>query len=194
MMYKFYVKMDGETYGPYSAKEMLDLGLLEDTLVTEESLNGQWYPASKMDFQDMYMKEASININEDGTITRGDGYESVGSASLSDSGSNNVDIAFLSTWNWGAFVFSWLWGVFNGVYWPLVLILIDFIPYAGPVISLGISVYLGIKGSELAWHSSKVWGSFGEFQETQKKWSKAVLWLLVISLGIGIIAGIAATA
>ena len=45
--------MDGETYGPYSAKEIKELPLLDDTLVTEESMNGRWLQACEFDFDDM---------------------------------------------------------------------------------------------------------------------------------------------
>ena len=34
MEYKFYVQMDGDTFGPYSAKEILELDLMDDILVT----------------------------------------------------------------------------------------------------------------------------------------------------------------
>lgn len=79
--YKFYVQMDGETYGPYSAEAVRDLDLLDDILVTEESMNGQWLPASKFDFDDMVRKESGIAdttyvpqqpkavINSDGSVT-----------------------------------------------------------------------------------------------------------------------------
>lgn len=88
--YKFYVQMDGETYGPYSAKAVRDLELLDDILVTEESMNGQWLPASKFDFEDMVHKEGDtimsqpltpkpINtggvINSDGTVTNPNGWQ-----------------------------------------------------------------------------------------------------------------------
>ena len=56
-IYKFYVQMEGVTYGPYSAKAIKELDLLDDILVTEESMNGQWLPASKFDFDDMIRKE-----------------------------------------------------------------------------------------------------------------------------------------
>lgn len=89
--YKFYVQMDGETYGPYSASAVRDLELLDDILVTEESMNGQWLPASKFDFDDMVRKEtgnvsistqktsspipmqASEIINQDGMVTNSNG-------------------------------------------------------------------------------------------------------------------------
>lgn len=83
--YKFYVQMDGETYGPYSARAVRDLGLLDDILVTEESMNGQWYPASKFDFDDMVRKEGGYNspqpvpnrsmVNADGTVTNPNGWQ-----------------------------------------------------------------------------------------------------------------------
>lgn len=89
--YKFYVQMDGETYGPYSAQAVRELDLLDDILVTEESMNGQWYPASKFDFDDMVRKEQgetatpqpftpkpSVSggvINSDGTVTNPNGWQ-----------------------------------------------------------------------------------------------------------------------
>ena len=77
--YKFYVQMDGEIYGPYSAQGIRDLDLLDDILVTEESMNGQWLPAARFDFDDMVRKESGIPayatsqfssvVNTDGTVT-----------------------------------------------------------------------------------------------------------------------------
>ena len=69
MQYKFYVQMDGETFGPYSAREVRDLPLMDDILVTEESMN-EWLPACRFDFDDMVRKELGSYINEDGTINR----------------------------------------------------------------------------------------------------------------------------
>lgn len=48
--------MDGEIYGPYSAKGMLDLGVLPDIMVTEISLN-VWQTADNFNFQDLAKKE-----------------------------------------------------------------------------------------------------------------------------------------
>ena len=56
MAYKFYIRMDGEIYGPYSAKGMLDLGVLPDIMVTEISLN-VWQTADNFNFQDLAKKE-----------------------------------------------------------------------------------------------------------------------------------------
>ena len=171
---------------------MLGLDLLPDTMVTEESLDGTWCPASMLDLQDMYLKESGITINEDGTIQRAEenhlpnNIESAPSNNL-----NDVNEKELSKFNWGAFWFTWLWGVCNGVYWPLAVLLLGIIPYIRTFVGIGLSIYLGIKGSRLAWESNKKWASFAAFKETQRKWSKAVLWVLGISIILAIILTIA---
>lgn len=195
-MYKFYVQMDGETYGPYSAKEILGLGLLDDTLVTEESLNGEWLPAKRFDFQDMYLKESGTVINEDGSIRRDNkplDLNSGASSSYHQSPTEIIpDASELSKFNWGAFWFNWLWAVCNGFYWPLFLVVINFIPYVGSVAYFGVCIYLGIKGNELAW-KSKQWDSWERFIIVQKKWSNAAWWVLGISLAIVALGGIVAS-
>lgn len=87
--YKFYVQMDGQTYGPYTAKEVGGLGLNDEVLVTEESMNGQWLPAGKFDFDDMIRKEQGIPaapkpkmpvVNADGSVTNPGGWPTKGPA------------------------------------------------------------------------------------------------------------------
>lgn len=48
--------MDGDVFGPYSAKEILSLDLLPDIMVTEVSMDA-WLPASEFDFADLAKKE-----------------------------------------------------------------------------------------------------------------------------------------
>lgn len=77
--------MDGQTFGPYSAREIRDLDLLDDVLVTEERMNGQWLPAAKFDFDDMVCKEEGhssphpnlnkSSVNADGTVTNPNGWQ-----------------------------------------------------------------------------------------------------------------------
>lgn len=194
MEYKFYVQMDGDTFGPYSAKEILALDLMDDILVTEESMNGTWLPARRFDFQDMYMKESGTVINDDGSISRSvvpEPIEVQSSHHTTDSTyTYSPDQGELSKWNWGAFWFNWLWGVFNGVYWPLIAILLSAIPYIGPFIGIGVSIYLGVEGTRLAWNA-KSWPSWESFQKTQSNWAKAVLWVVGISLVLVLIGVIA---
>ena len=81
-------------------------------------------------------------------------------------------------------------GVCNGVYWPLLAILLSAIPYVGPFIGIGVSIYLGVEGTRLSW-SAKSWPSWEYFQKIQNNWAKAVLWVVGISLAfvlIGVIA------
>lgn len=194
MKYKFYIQMDGETYGPYSAKEVRDLQLMDDILVTEESMN-EWLPAGRFDFDDMVIKELEEFVNDDGTINRHPHnvpqnhtipQQPTHQPSSSVTGGVPDEI---KKWNWGAFWFNWLWGVFNGVYWPLALIVVNFIPYIGGLISLGCCIALGVNGSEWAW-KAKSWSSVAEFKRVQHKWAIAVIWVFGISIALGILGGI----
>lgn len=202
MEYKFYIKMDGETFGPYSAKEVRDLQLMDDILVTEESMDGAWLPAGDFDFEDMVAKELGASVNEDGTITRRSGRNTpINPTSTATSSRQSVGTSSsihtdgvpeeIKKWNWGAFFFNWLWGICNGVYWPLILIVVNFIPYVGPLITLGGCIALGINGNEWAW-KAKSWSSVTEFKRVQHKWAIAILWVLGISLVVGFLGGVIA--
>lgn len=84
-------------------------------------------------------------------------------------------------WSWGAFFLNWIWAIGNKSWIGLFAI----IPYVGFIIS----IYLGIKGRELAW-KNKRWESVEHFNRVQKSWSK---WAVVIVLGgmlLGIVAAI----
>lgn len=95
---------------------------------------------------------------------------------------------YLNKWNWGAFYFGWLWGVCNGVYWPLIIL----IPYIGQIAALIICFILGANGSRYAWENFK--GSAAEFDAKQESWANAAGICFVITIIIGIIAGIAIAA
>lgn len=198
MGYKFYVQMDGETYGPYTAKEIRDLQLMDDILVTEESMS-EWLPAGRFDFDDMVMKELGASINEDCTINRsgyGTPMPSPITSVVPQPELENTPIyadeipSEIKGWNWGAFSFGWIWGVCNGVYWPLLLILGSLIPYVGALISLGGLIALGINGNKWAW-KAKSWSSIAEFKRVQHKWNIAGLIFLGVSFLIGSLIGIA---
>lgn len=91
--------------------------------------------------------------------------------------------SILNTWNWGAFTLSWIWGVCNGIYWPLIMIVCNFIPYIGVLCSLGICVYLGFKGNEMAWTNAKKKGSsVYSFESTQGTWNMVGLILFALSI------------
>ncbi len=82
-------------------------------------------------------------------------------------------------WSWGAFCWNWIWAVGNKSYIGLLAL----IPYVGFVMS----IYLGIKGRELAWRNKR-WDSVEHFQRVQRRWS---LWALVI-VGIALVGMLAA--
>lgn len=94
----------------------------------------------------------------------------------------------LDSWNWGAFFFNWIWGLFNGVYWPLLLIAIGWIPYVGQIGALIGAIYLGTKGTRQAWNA-KNWDSWNSFKETQHKWAVAIWWVLGVFFILGLIIG-----
>ena len=141
-------------------------------------------------------------MNEDGTITRRSGRNTpINPTSTATSSRQSVGTSSsihtdgvpeeIKKWNWGAFFFYWLWGICNGVYWPLILIVVNFIPYVGPLITLGGCIALGINGNEWAW-KAKSWSSVTEFKRVQHKWAIAILWVLGISLVVGFLGGVIA--
>lgn len=107
----YYIKVDGEVYGPKSLDEMLSLPLSDDTLVTEEGFNGEWHEAGAIDFN--HLKAVSEN---------GISYAAVSSIS--------------HHWNWLAFLMPWAWGIINKKYWAILSIVFNFIPYVGLLLYL----------------------------------------------------------
>lgn len=153
MDFKFYIKMDEQEFGPYTLDEIKELPLLDDTLITEARLNGVWYPAKEFDF-----------------------------VGLSDTINSNKP-SILPLWNWGAFSLSWIWGVFNGIYWPLIIIAFNFVPYVGPFVWFIISLYLGVNGNKLAWNIvKKSYSDFHKFTMVQAKWNLVGIIVFIVVL------------
>lgn len=99
--------------------------------------------------------------------------------------------SILNTWNWGAFCLSWIWGVCNGIYWPLIIIACNFIPYIGVLFSLAICIFLGIKGNEMAWTNAKQKGTnVYSFESTQGTWNMVGLILFFVFILLGVLNGI----
>lgn len=55
-MHKFYIRMDGDIFGPYTAKGMKELDVMPDIMVTEYSIN-TWQPAANFDFAQLAKQE-----------------------------------------------------------------------------------------------------------------------------------------
>lgn len=91
----------------------------------------------------------------------------------SGGGSSIVLPEGVAGWSWGAFLLNWIWSVANKTWIGLLC----FIPYIGFLFSL----YLGVKGRELAWRNKR-WESLEHFNRVQRKWS---VWGGIIIGGIG---------
>ena len=98
------------------------------------------------------------------------------------------DPKIIYKWNWGAFCFSWAWGIFNGIYWPIVIIPLNFVPYIGLVISICICFILGNKGNELAWKASRQKEiSVVYFEKVQARWNKAGIIVFAIIMVVSLL-------
>lgn len=210
--YKFYIKMDGQIFGPYSLQEYHELDVPDDTEVLEESV-GQWCLASDYpSYEELKAREEGYFIRSNGEVERVnddeegqyDDYEDVTAVEDVDepdipqqqpTDTANYQTFYDSTptaqpnlgWNWGAFMFNWLWGVFNGIYWPLIIIPLALIPHIGGLISLAFCIALGYKGSYWAW-KAKTWDSAEHFNNIQHRWAVASGIYIIVIIVIIIIA------
>lgn len=67
----YYVFLDGNTYGPYSLTQLKTYPLLEDTLITTNTLNGTWYEAKYFEcLDDLFRPNLPFRIDADGVIIR----------------------------------------------------------------------------------------------------------------------------
>lgn len=106
----------------------------------------------------------------------------------------------LGKWNWGAFYFGWIWGVFNKVYVSLVQLVISVLSFAvtilglgiiAPIfglINIGISIWLGVKGSQMAWDNG-AYRNLEHFRTSRHNWNVAAaivfgifIFIIIISL------------
>ena len=67
----YYVNLDGNTYGPFSLEQLKTYPLLEDTLITTNTLNGTWYETKYFEcLDDLFCPNLPFRIDADGTIIR----------------------------------------------------------------------------------------------------------------------------
>lgn len=101
----------------------------------------------------------------------------------------------MNRFNWGAFIFGSLWGLFNGIYWPIIVMVLariasSFFPavsmFACGIISLMISLYLGLNGNRIAWDRVDYY-SVEKFYASQRRWTIAGIALIAILLVIFIV-------
>lgn len=184
---KYQVKIDDSVMPElYTFDQLIDEGLLDE--IDEKikvRLNGEdvWQTARSYPFAD---KEKNTELPHNSTR------ESKGTSQFSNCEHNasstqhtdyechnrNVqqDIpmypSIVDKWNWGAFCLSWIWGLFNGLYWPLIIVVFNFIPYIGVFLSICICFYLGKRGNMLAWMIAERKGlTVKHYIDIQKKWN-----------------------
>ena len=68
---QFYVNFEETVFGAFSLSEIKEYPLLEDTLITTNTLGGEWYEAKYFEcFDEMFNPHLGFRIAEDGTIIR----------------------------------------------------------------------------------------------------------------------------
>lgn len=92
----------------------------------------------------------------------------------------------LQKFNWGAFGFSWIWGLYNNCNTAVcagigACLASAIIPFIGYFITLGVCIWLGVKGNELAWNS-KDWKGIEDFNSVQIAWAKGVIAQVVLGV------------
>ena len=136
----------------YTFDQLIDAGLLDDVDdKIKVRLNGDsaWVTARSFPFSDLESRQSprSVSVNERKRETPAHERTTTIHVDIVQQSRNRPSISNKSqlqqeyppvteAWNWGAFSLSWIWGIFNGLYWPLIIILINFIPYVGVIISL----------------------------------------------------------
>lgn len=66
-MHKFYIRMDGDIFGPYTAKGMKELDVMPDIMVTEDSID-TWQPAANFDFDQLAKQEILEKLKSTPTV------------------------------------------------------------------------------------------------------------------------------
>ncbi len=98
---------------------------------------------------------------------------------------------FLEKWNWGAFLLSWIWAFGHGLtLWGVLGLVVGFVPGVGGLVALGIAIYLGLKGNQLAWETGK-YSSIEVLKETEQKWTKWAIIFFVIGLALFVVSMVA---
>ena len=80
-------------------------------------------------------------------------------------------------WNWGAFLLNWIWAAVHKAW--LGFALAFFLGIIGAIVC-------GLKGNEWAWQNNR-YDSVEQFRESQGKWTKWGVIILVVSVGLGLL-------
>jgi hypothetical protein len=83
-------------------------------------------------------------------------------------------------WNWGAFLLNWIWALAHKAW--LGFVLSFFLGIVGAIVC-------GLKGNEWAWQNNR-YQSVEHFRESQGKWTKWGVIILVVGVGLGVLGAI----
>lgn len=83
--------------------------------------------------------------------------------------------AGIKGWCWGGVLLNVIWAIRFRIWLGLLTLI--------PVVGIGVSIWLGLKGRELAWRKG-AWSSVEEFNQTQRRWSIAGVVCLVSAAAI----------
>jgi len=181
----------------YSFDQLIDTGLLDnvdENIKVKLEGDSVWITARDYPFSDVENVEDNISdtTNSRQYTSPHSIFHFGGQQRISDTQCRlppqPTSPSILDTWNWGAFTLSWIWGVCNGIYWPLCMIVCNFIPYFGVLCSLSICVYLGFKGNKMAWTNARQKEITAySFERTQATWNILGLILFIISVLLAVI-------
>jgi hypothetical protein len=87
-------------------------------------------------------------------------------------------------WCWGAMAFTWMWGQPNKVPITYLSFVGLVIPVVGWIFLAGFTIWLGMKGHELAWKGGR-FDNIEEFRETMRVWNAWGLWTFVATGVLG---------
>ncbi len=69
----YYVNLDNNIYGPFTLEQLKTYPLLEEPLITTNTLNGSWYEAKYFEcLDDLFHPNLPFRIDADGVIIRFD--------------------------------------------------------------------------------------------------------------------------
>jgi len=92
----------------------------------------------------------------------------------------------LDKWSWGGFSLGWIYGAFNGIYWPLIVL----IPFLGWMAAPIINIVLGVKAHRQAWDKFAAKGTEAGaaiFDSKQQTWDRVGLILFIINIVLGVL-------
>lgn len=172
-MTKYYLNINHVEMGPYSAKEVRNMNIGDSALVRIDG-SKVWLDASCFNFERLMVQE----VLEESRMK-------VQHGELDELPRSVGDVE-ARRWNWGACFMPCFWGLFNGVYWPLLIVVFHFVPIVYPIMRLALMIVMGIKGGQWAWKRNK-WENVEQYITVQHRWAIVGICYFIARLGFELI-------